>query len=226
MSTTIAQAAFHGALAIEGARSLATIQDTVRAVGVPLGYDRFVLFSASSARDDAVKRIYWIEGDWFGTGAPVDAETYVRHCPVTRHILETNQPFFWTKTNGAQGERYSVVRAPQGPGIHGLQVPVFGLLGLEGAMSLGGERIDASPQARLGSPTQHSARRAGCLNCPCKRSSAPYPIANVRCSHGRPPAGGRRRLPQPSACPNALWKTTCAASASAWALPRRRRPFA
>jgi hypothetical protein len=28
-------------------------------------------------------------------------------------------------------------------------VPVFGLLGLEGAMSLGGERIDASPQARL-----------------------------------------------------------------------------
>ena len=149
MSTAIAQAAFHGALTIEGARSLAAIQDTVRAVGAPLGYDRFVLFSASSARDDAVERIYWIEGDWFGTGAPVDSETYVRHCPVTRHILETNQPFFWTKTNGAQGERYSVVRAPQGPGIHGLQVPVFGLLGLEGAMSLGGERIDASPQARL-----------------------------------------------------------------------------
>lgn len=68
----------------------------MRAVGAPLGYDRFVLFSASSARDDAVERIYWIEGSWLGTSAPVDAETYVRHCPMTRHILETNQPFFWT----------------------------------------------------------------------------------------------------------------------------------
>lgn len=94
-----------------------------------------------------MERIYWIEGDWFGTGAPIDAETYLWHCPVTRHILETNQPFFRTKTNGARGERYSVVRAPQGSGS--LQVPIFGLLGLEGTMSLSGERIDASPQARL-----------------------------------------------------------------------------
>lgn len=149
MSTSIAQAAFQGVLAIEGARSLAAIQDTVRAVSAPLGYDRFVLFSATSAREDAVERIYWIEGDWFGTGETVDAETYVRRCPVTRHILETHAPYFWTKTHGAQGALYSVVRMPQGPGIHGLQVPVFGLLGLEGAMSLGGEHIDASPQARL-----------------------------------------------------------------------------
>ena len=96
-----------------------------------------------------MERIYWIEGDWFGTGAPVDAETYLRHCPVTRHILETNQPFLRTKTNGARGERYTVVRAPQSSGIHGLQVPIFGLLGLEGTMSLSGEHIDASPQARL-----------------------------------------------------------------------------
>lgn len=97
MSTTIAQAAFQGALVIEGAHSLAAVQDTrcVRSVH-HWWYDRFVLFSASSARDDAVERIYWIEGDWFGTGAPVDAETYVRHCPMTRHILETNRPFFWT----------------------------------------------------------------------------------------------------------------------------------
>lgn len=78
MSTAIAQAAFHRALAIEGARSIAAIQDTVRAISAPLGYDRFVLFSASSARDDAVEHIYWIEGDWFGIGEPVDTETYMR----------------------------------------------------------------------------------------------------------------------------------------------------
>ena len=68
---------------------------------------------------------------------------------MTRHILETHEPFFWTKTTGVEGELYRVVRVPQGPGIHGLQVPVFGPLGLQGAMSLGGEHIDASPHARL-----------------------------------------------------------------------------
>lgn len=41
------------------------------------------------------------------------------------------------------------VRTIAGPLGFGLQVPVFGPNGLEGAMSLGGERIDASPQARL-----------------------------------------------------------------------------
>lgn len=148
-NTVTLEAAFRSALAIEGARTLSVIESEVRALAAPLGYDRFVLFSASAARDDVVERIYWVEGNWFGTGEPVDAETYVRHCPVTRHVLETHEPFFWTKTLGKDGELYRVVRTPQGPGIHGLQVPVFGPLGLEGAMSLGGERIDASVQVRL-----------------------------------------------------------------------------
>ncbi|MFM0500250.1 PA1136 family autoinducer-binding transcriptional regulator [Paraburkholderia caffeinilytica] len=150
MSNSVAvEAAFRSAIVIEGARTVAAIEKEVRAFSAPLGYDRFVLFSASAARDEVVESIYWLEGDWFSTGEPVDAETYVRHCPVTRHILETHEPFFWTKTTGAEGELYRVVHVPQGHGIHGLQVPVFGPLGLEGAMSLGGERIDASPQARL-----------------------------------------------------------------------------
>lgn len=142
-------AVFRSALAIEGARALSVVESEVRAFGAPLGYDRFVLFSASAARDDAVESIYWVEGNWFGAGEPVDAATYVRRCPVTRHVLEAHEPFFWTKTEGKEGELYRVVRTPQGQGIHGLQVPVFGPLGLEGAMSLGGERIDASAQARL-----------------------------------------------------------------------------
>lgn len=149
MTIDFAQAAFRGALVIEGARTLTTIKDAVRTFSASLGYDRFVLFSASPARDDVVERIYWVEGDWFGSGEPVDAETYVRHCPMTRHILATHEPFFWSKTASQEHERYHVVRAPQGPGVHGLQVPVFGPLGLEGGVSLGGERIDASPQARL-----------------------------------------------------------------------------
>jgi len=144
-----AETVFRSALAIEGAETLAAIEDVVRAFGAPLGYDRFVLFSASAAQDEVVERIYWVEGDWFSDGENVDAETYIRRCPVTRHILETREPFFWTKTAGKNGELYQIVRIPRGRGIHGFQIPVFGPLGLEGAMSLGGERIDSSPQTRM-----------------------------------------------------------------------------
>lgn len=149
MSLMQADAAFRAVLAIEESLALPAIQGAVRAFARPLGYDRFVLFSASAAQDDEVERIYWVEGNWFGAGEAVDAETYVRHCPMTRHVLQAREPFFWTKTQNVAGELYRVVRAPRGRGLHGLQVPVFGPLGLEGAMSLGGEQINASPSARL-----------------------------------------------------------------------------
>ncbi|WP_421706032.1 PA1136 family autoinducer-binding transcriptional regulator [Alloalcanivorax xenomutans] len=141
--------AIRTAIIIEGCHSLTAIQDAVRAFSEPYGYDRYVLYSATSMINEIVERIYWVEGDWFGDGEAVDATTYIRRCPVTRHILEVDQPFFWTKAPDKGGERYRVVRKPQGPGIHGLQIPVFGPHGLEGAMSLGGERIDASSKARL-----------------------------------------------------------------------------
>lgn len=134
---------------IEGSDDLASIQQRVRAAAQPFGYDRFVLFSASPVRDDLVEKIYWAEGDWFGDGTLVDAKTYVRRCPVTRHILSTDEAFFWTKTVSRHGENYRVVRAPRGAGVHGLQVPVFGPAGLEGALTYGGERIDSSARARL-----------------------------------------------------------------------------
>lgn len=137
------------ALLLERSESLTSIQDAVRRYASGFGYDRFVLFSASASLDELVDRIYWVEGDWFGDGKAVDAKTYVRRCPVTRHILDIGEAFFWTKTLDQEGEHYRIVRKPQGPGIHGLQVPIFGPLGLEGAMSLGGEKIDASPAARL-----------------------------------------------------------------------------
>lgn len=145
----MAEAAFRSVLAIERAETASDVQREVRAFARPLGYDRFVLFSASAAQDDVIERIYWVEGDWFGDGAAIDAETYMRRCPVTHHILQAREPFFWTKTDGDNGEFYEIVRMPRGRGLHGLQVPVFGPSGLEGAMSLGGEAVDASPQARL-----------------------------------------------------------------------------
>ncbi|MFN4263333.1 MAG: PA1136 family autoinducer-binding transcriptional regulator [Thioalkalivibrionaceae bacterium] len=143
-------AALTTAIAIEASPSLTAIQTAVRRFAEPLGYDRFVLFSANSTFDGIVERIYWIEGDWFDNGREVDAMTYARHCPVTHHILKASEPFFWTKVLGRKGESYRIVRTPRGEGTHGLQVPIFGRLGLEGAMSAGGDSINASPAARLG----------------------------------------------------------------------------
>ena len=42
-----------------------------------------------------------------------------------------------------------MVKQPRGEGLHGLQVPVFGTTGLEGAISFAGTAIDASASARL-----------------------------------------------------------------------------
>ncbi|WP_374980646.1 PA1136 family autoinducer-binding transcriptional regulator [Pseudomonas solani] len=149
MNQNVAEAAFRVVLEIERAQKLAVIQKSVRAFAMPFGYDRFVLFSATSARDEVVERVYWVEGNWFDDQATVDAQTYVRHCPVTRHILEAREPFFWSKVKGNGGELYRVVRTPTGPGVHGMQIPVFGPLGLEGAMSLGGEQVESAPWVRL-----------------------------------------------------------------------------
>ncbi|WP_061237954.1 PA1136 family autoinducer-binding transcriptional regulator [Ectopseudomonas composti] len=150
MTDSPAVAAMRAVLEIEAAQGLEAIKKAVRGFAIPYGYDRFVLFSASAANEDVIERILWVEGDWFGDDQPVDAKTYVRRCPVTRHLLDARDAFFWIKVQEQDGERYQVVRTPKGSGVQGLQVPVFGPRGLEGAMSLGGTRLDGSPQVRLG----------------------------------------------------------------------------
>ena len=123
--------------------------DQVRRTAQPLGYDRILMFSFSAARDELLGGVYWAEGHWFNDGEAMDAETYVRHCPVTRHVLETDQPFFWNKEQTGHGRRYRFGSPSQASGLHGLQVPVFGHNGLAGAVCFGGERIDGTPRSRL-----------------------------------------------------------------------------
>lgn len=138
------------AIAIERCQSLTAIQTAVRRFAQRLGYDRFVMFSASATLDGIVERIYWFEGNWFDSDIEIDASTYARHCPVTHHILKATEPFFWTKLKGCEGNRYQIGLTPRGEGTHGLQIPIFGRFGLEGAMSAGGNSIDSSSGARLG----------------------------------------------------------------------------
>ena len=135
--------------AIERSKDLASVKHQVRSAAYPLGYDRILMFSFSAARDELLGGVYWAEGHWFDDGEATDAETYVRHCPVTRHVLETDQPFCWTKEQTCQGRRYRFGAPSQGAGLHGLQVPVFGHNGLIGAVCFGGEKIDSTSRSRL-----------------------------------------------------------------------------
>ncbi len=64
-------------------------------------------------------------------------------CPVNRHVLETELPFFWIKRGNGERETYRVVARPTGPGIKGLQVPIFGSCGPRGCDELGGTTIDS-----------------------------------------------------------------------------------
>ena len=134
---------------IERSADIDALCTVVRTFARPLGYDRFVLYTAPPAGEGVIDQLLWVEGDWFGVGADVDAATYLARCPMNRHVLETERPFFWTKSGAEGQEAYRVVARPTGDGVHGLQVPVFGQVGLVGAMSFGGADIDSSLDARL-----------------------------------------------------------------------------
>ncbi len=129
-----------------GAASVQELQSIICDLAAPLGYDRVLFFALTAQSDPVVDRIYWVEGDWFEDGSAVDTETYLQRCPINRHILTARGPFFWVKK---AGQEYRVVRKPIGPGIKGFQVPIYGPVGLEGAASFGGIRIDSSRQTLL-----------------------------------------------------------------------------
>lgn len=97
-------------LAIEKANRQNVITDIVRSLGQARGYDRYILFAASSSYERIVKQIYWIGGDWFDDGSEATATRNMQVCPVTRHPLHLSEPFFWTKQYNDRGERYRIVR--------------------------------------------------------------------------------------------------------------------
>ncbi len=83
-----------------------------------------------------IDRIFWVEGDWFNNGGTVDEQTYMRRCPMTQHVLETDEHFTGASFPEQTGELYRVVRKPQESGVHGLQTPVIGLHGAGGGGKL------------------------------------------------------------------------------------------
>ncbi|WP_226896331.1 PA1136 family autoinducer-binding transcriptional regulator [Polymorphobacter sp. PAMC 29334] len=138
-------------IAIEQSADMDSLGETIRVFACRLGYDRFVLYTAplsgNGPEAGIIDHLLWVEGDWF-SGSKLDPKTYLARCPVNRHVLETDRPFFWTKTGEPGLDNYRVGH-PSGPGLHGLQVPVYGPVGLVGAMSFGGLAIDSTIEAQL-----------------------------------------------------------------------------
>lgn len=182
-------------VAIERAADMDALRRSVRAFAGPLGYDRFILYAAPLSKDGVVERLLWMEGDWVSEGSGFNPETYLARCPVNRHVLETDHPFFWTKTGEPGHEAYRISRRPSGSGIHGLQVPVFGHAGLIGAMSFGGTAIDSTVDTRsaltlVATAAFYAAQRLAGPNAP---PSTPHLSARER-EVMRWVASGRRHV--------------------------------
>lgn len=144
----MAQDALDIILRMASARTLDELKQHVRDVAQEFGYDRIVLFSIAPSREAFIERIYWLEGYWFDDD--LDEKTYLQRCPVNRHFLTTSRPFLWCKigAQSAEGE-YRIIQKPLRGALNGIQIPVFGRAGIEGALSLGGTAITASPRAEL-----------------------------------------------------------------------------
>lgn len=125
------------------------LKQRVSQLALHYGYDRSILFSVAPLREPFIDRIFWIDGRW-PEGSHFDEQTYIERCPVNHHLLASSRPFFWRKMAGKQAaDEYQIVDKPLKGALHGIQIPVFGHHGIEGALSLGGLNIDTTPEARL-----------------------------------------------------------------------------
>lgn len=119
-----------------------------------LGFDRVIVCSLFPRpdEDELIDELFFVHGDWAEGRSAQERDAYLLHCPVTRHILELDEPFFWSKSPSEDPERmtYRIVRGVRDLGqVNGMQVPVFGRNGLEGAVSFAGERLDLNAGCKL-----------------------------------------------------------------------------
>ncbi|HDS7500259.1 TPA: autoinducer binding domain-containing protein [Klebsiella aerogenes] len=150
-------------LQIKSENDLYSFKQRVREVALAYGCDRSVLFSVTPVNENLVERIFWVEGNWFDDA--IDAKTYMERCPVNQHLISSSRPFYWYKTGTESiSGSYQIASKPVRGALHGIQIPVFGNSGIEGAFTLGGMNVSSSPKAELiltllGVEAFHSARR-------------------------------------------------------------------
>ncbi|HHX3483633.1 TPA: autoinducer binding domain-containing protein, partial [Pseudomonas aeruginosa] len=79
-----------------------------------LGFDRVIVCSLfpRPGEDELIDELFFVHGDWAEGRSAQERDAYLLHCPVTRHILELDEPFFWSKSPSEDPERmtYRIVR--------------------------------------------------------------------------------------------------------------------
>ncbi|MWW63473.1 hypothetical protein GRH70_05285 [Pseudomonas aeruginosa] len=67
-----------------------------------LGFDRVIVCSLfpRPGEDELIDELFFVHGDWAEGRSAQQRDAYLLHCPVTRHILELDEPFFWSKCSG------------------------------------------------------------------------------------------------------------------------------
>jgi LuxR family transcriptional regulator, quorum-sensing system regulator BjaR1 len=118
-----------------------------------LNFDRIIVCSLfPHHQSEWVDEIFFVSGPWSNAENIEERETYLRRCPITRHIFEYDEAFFWTKTlNKKTGkESYRIIQnALHQDELSGIQVPIFGRTGLEGALSFAGNLSDTREDFKL-----------------------------------------------------------------------------
>ncbi len=118
-----------------------------------LNFDRIIVCSVfPHNQSEWVDEIFFVSGPWSNVENIDEREIYLRRCPITRHIFEYDEPFFWTKAlNKKTGkESYRVIKNTSNQDeLSGIQVPIFGRTGLEGAFSFAGNLSDVSDDFKL-----------------------------------------------------------------------------
>ncbi|NVZ88181.1 MULTISPECIES: PA1136 family autoinducer-binding transcriptional regulator [Pseudomonas] len=114
-----------------------------------LGFDRVIIcgISPRPTVEKLIEELFFVHGEWIEGCSADERDAYLLHCPITKHILETEEPFFWSKSPSRNSDKmtYRIVRGVRDLGrVNGIQVPIFGRAGLEGAFSFAAEDIDLS----------------------------------------------------------------------------------
>ncbi len=135
------------------ARELENIYEVFVGFAHKLSFDRIIICSVSPYdQDELIDQIFFTYGDWVDQNNIAERDMYLRRCPITSHIFEYDEPFFWAKTynKDTSKESYRIIKNSLDKGdVNGVQIPIFGRTGLEGAISFAGEIVDMSADFRF-----------------------------------------------------------------------------
>lgn len=138
---------------IRQASQVDTIFEIIVDFAKKMDFDRIIICSISSQmHDELIDEIFFVYGNWADRNNIEERDAYLRHCPITKHIFDYDEPFFWSKTIDQNNlkETYRIIKSTSEQGAEsGVQVPIFGRTGLEGAISFAGNLSDLSADFRF-----------------------------------------------------------------------------